>query len=98
MPDNEDETFTISEDLVQSPIHKPASTTTQDFNGLLKTPLRLHEDVADGCGGQLWPAGMVLARYMLQEHRNDLKGKTMFVRARFQSTGMKYIELGLNGT
>lgn len=83
MTDSEDGSLAISEDLVQSPTHKPASTTTLDFNGLLTTPLRLHEDLADGCGGQLWPAGMVLAKYILQQHKTNLKGKTMFVRSRY---------------
>lgn len=81
MSNEEDGILAISEDLVQSPTHKPASTTTLDFNRLLTTPLKLHEDLAEGCGGQLWPAGMVLAKYILRQHKNDLKGKTMFVRS-----------------
>jgi len=80
------EFLAISEDLVQSPTHKPASTTTLAFDGLLPTPLSLHEDLAEGCGGQLWPAGMVLAKYVLQQHRDDLKGKTMFARSRLHTT------------
>lgn len=83
MTDSENGSLAISEDLVQSPTHKPASTTTLEFNGLLTTPLRLHEDLADGCGGQLWPAGIVLAKYILRQHKNNLKGKTMFVRSRY---------------
>ncbi|KAI9709162.1 MAG: hypothetical protein M1812_007747 [Candelaria pacifica] len=69
------EAFAVSEDLVQSPSHKHADTCNVDFEGLLSKPLRLHEDLAEGCGGQLWPAGMVLARYMLQKHRERLEGK-----------------------
>ncbi|KAF4553323.1 Lysine methyltransferase-like protein 2 [Elsinoe fawcettii] len=57
----------ISEDLVKSPDHKPAGISTVDFEGLLKTPLLLHEDLKEGCGGQLWPAGMVLSRYLLRQ-------------------------------
>ena len=81
MSDNDSEPLAISEDLVQSPTHKPPTTTSLDFGGLLPTPLQLHEDLAEGCGGQLWPAGMVLAKYLLQHHKHDLQGKTMFVRS-----------------
>ena len=98
MTDHEEESLAISEDLVQSPTHKSASTTALDFNGLLATPLRLHEDLAEGCGGQLWPAGMILAKYILQYHKDDLKGKTMFVRSRFHTTYIQgFTELGLSG-
>lgn len=70
----------IGEDLIQSPQHKPAGETTLDFDGLLKQPLRLHEDLSKGCGGQLWPAGMVLTKYLLREKQlNFLRGKSMFV-------------------
>ncbi|KAG8624360.1 hypothetical protein KVT40_007427 [Elsinoe batatas] len=57
----------ISEDLVKSPDHKTAGVSTNDFDGLLKTPLLLHEDLKEGCGGQLWPAGMVLSKYLLRQ-------------------------------
>ncbi len=77
------EVFAISEDLVQSPSHKSADTSTTDFDGLLSTPLKLHEDLTEGCGGQLWPAGIVLARYLLQQHRERMEGKTMFVCSYF---------------
>ncbi|KAI9835530.1 MAG: hypothetical protein M1819_001981 [Sarea resinae] len=73
--------FNLSEDLVQSPAHKSASTGAIDFAGLLGTPLKLHEDLAKGCGGQLWPAGMVLATYMLRRHRESLRDKTMLALA-----------------
>ena len=52
------------------------SVTSIDFKGLLTEPLQLHEDLANGCGGQLWPAGMTLARYILQYH-HDLQNKTV---------------------
>jgi protein N-lysine methyltransferase METTL21A len=71
--------FHISEDLVQSAEIKAAGTSVADFDGLLAKPLRLHEDLANGCGGQLWPAGMVLAKYMLRRPRDFLKDKSMFV-------------------
>ncbi|KAI9701529.1 MAG: hypothetical protein M1836_001585 [Candelina mexicana] len=64
------EEFAISEELIQSPTHKHANTSVIDFDGLLTTPLSLHEDLTEGCGGQLWPAGMVLARYMLQQNKD----------------------------
>ncbi|OCK80892.1 hypothetical protein K432DRAFT_327426 [Lepidopterella palustris CBS 459.81] len=66
--------FDISEDLVQSPEHKTAAISSVDFNGLLSTPLKLQEDLSEGCGGQLWPAGMVLSKYMLRKHKDDLNG------------------------
>lgn len=59
-------------------MYKAAGTQSIDFDGLLEEkPLLLHEDLAGGCGGQLWPAGMVLSKYMLREHREDLKEGTM---------------------
>ncbi|KAF2759816.1 hypothetical protein EJ05DRAFT_509509 [Pseudovirgaria hyperparasitica] len=69
--------FGISEDLVQSPAHKAAGISETTFDGLLATPLKLHEDLKEGCGGQLWPAGMVLSKYMLRQHRDTLKGKSI---------------------
>jgi hypothetical protein len=68
-------------DLIEQPALKTAGTTSIDFDGLLSPPLKLHEDLANGCGGQLWPAGMVLAKYMLREQKDRLKGKSMFVRS-----------------
>ncbi|KAI1495076.1 putative methyltransferase-domain-containing protein [Biscogniauxia mediterranea] len=56
------------------PAYKSAGTTEVDFSGLLARPLRLYEDLSNGCGGQTWPAGMVLARHMLRYHREDLHG------------------------
>jgi protein N-lysine methyltransferase METTL21A len=74
--------FGVSEDLVQSPIHKQASTNVVDFDGLLADhPLKLHEDLAEGNGGQAWPAGMVLAKYMLRRKRDVLENSTMCVAA-----------------
>lgn len=72
--------FAISEDLVESRQHKAAGDSSIDFDGLLHShhPLRLHEDLKQGCGGQLWPAGMVLAKYLLRKHQN-LQGQSMFV-------------------
>lgn len=69
----------LADDLTPLPAYKAAGTTETDFDGLLPAgrPLRLREDLKDGCGGQLWPAGMTLARYMLRYHAKDLVGKRM---------------------
>lgn len=70
----------ISEDLIKLPQYKAAGDTTLTFDGLLHRPLRLHEDLSKGCGGQLWPAGMVLTKYLLRQNQlNLLRGKSMFV-------------------
>ena len=65
------------------PVQKLAQNTSLTFNNLLNTPLILHEDPHPGCGGHLWPAGMVLAKYMLSHHA-DLRGA-------------KVIEIGAGG-
>lgn len=67
--------FKVSQDLVPPAHLKPAGVSEVDFDGLLSPPLKLHEDLKNGCGGQLWPAGMVLGKYMLRMHRDDLVGK-----------------------
>lgn len=69
--------LSIGVDLTPLPVYKDAKTTSIDFDGLLTAPLQLHEDLKGGCGGQLWPAGMVLSKYMLREHKDDLKDATM---------------------
>ena len=68
----------VGEDLVPARAAKPAGITTISFDGLLDPPLKLQEDLREGCGGQSWPAGMVLAKYLLKR-KDELKGKTMFV-------------------
>ncbi|KAL1865024.1 Protein-lysine N-methyltransferase efm6 [Diaporthe australafricana] len=60
-------------DFAPLPDYKLAGDTALDFGGLLSTPLRVHEDLASGCGGQTWPAGVVLARHMLRYHRDKLR-------------------------
>ncbi|KAI2630008.1 putative methyltransferase-domain-containing protein [Xylaria nigripes] len=67
----------LAQNLAPLPAYKAAGTTETDFGGLLPaaSPLRLHEDLTNGCGGQLWPAGMTLARYMLRYHAAGLAGK-----------------------
>lgn len=69
----------IGEEITPLPTYKTASTTTINFSNLLCPPLQLHEDLKSGCGGQLWPAGMVLAQQMLRYHRNNLKHARMWV-------------------
>ncbi|KAI9794783.1 MAG: hypothetical protein M1816_002911 [Peltula sp. TS41687] len=71
----------IDEDLIQTPAQKSATITTIDLGGLLHPPLKLHEDVKEGCGGQVWPAGTILARYMIRKH-SDLEGKEILAVAR----------------
>jgi hypothetical protein len=79
LSDSEDNIVAISEDLVQSPAHKSAGISLVDFDGSLFPPLKLQEDLKNGCGGQLWPAGMVLSKYLLHRHREDLQDGTMLV-------------------
>ena len=67
----------IGEDFVESRPLKQAGQTKLDFSGLLNPPLKLHEDLKEGCGGQLWPAGIVLTRFLLQR-LEELKDKTMY--------------------
>lgn len=71
--------FNVSESLVPPQELKSAGNSSVTFDGLLEEPLVLKEDLKEGCGGQLWPAGIVLAKYMLRKHRQDLFDKTMCV-------------------
>ncbi|RPA95591.1 hypothetical protein L873DRAFT_1697667 [Choiromyces venosus 120613-1] len=77
--DNSDsEVEPFGTDLVEpAPILQPRITETT-FDGLLSSPVKLHEDLAKGCGGQIWPAGETLAKYLLRRYgrnSNGLKGK-----------------------
>ncbi|TDZ26607.1 Protein-lysine N-methyltransferase EFM6 [Colletotrichum orbiculare MAFF 240422] len=72
-PSPEFSPLAIGEDLTPLPAYKAAQTSSFDIFGLLSNPLKLHEDLASGCGGQTWPAGMVLAKHMLRYHRGALK-------------------------
>ncbi len=69
----------IGEDFTPLPEYKAAGDTALDFSGLLPAPLKLHEDLTSGCGGQTWPAGMVLAKHMLRYHRDRLHEARMSV-------------------
>ena len=79
--------FNISEDLTPSPSHRQPETTTLDFDGLLPAgkALQLHQDLARGNGGQAWPAGVVLVKYLLRRKREDLRGCRMLVSHLFLS-------------
>ncbi|KAM7200111.1 protein-lysine methyltransferase METTL21D [Rhypophila sp. PSN 637] len=72
-PSPEFNPLAFDEGLTPLPEYKAAGTTALDFSGLLDEPLKLHEDLTSGCGGQLWPAGLVLAKHMLRYHRDELK-------------------------
>ncbi|KAL2023126.1 hypothetical protein VTK56DRAFT_3732 [Thermocarpiscus australiensis] len=72
-PSPEFSPLAFDEELAPLPEYKAAGTTELDFSGLLGEPLKLHEDLKSGCGGQLWPAGMVLAKHMLRYHRDKLQ-------------------------
>ena len=69
----------ISEELIPQPDSKPSNIVSLSFSNLLHPALRLQTNQKE-CGGQLWPAGIVLAEYLLQEKRKELRSKTMFVR------------------
>jgi hypothetical protein len=65
--------FAFGEDYVKSPEHIPATIESIDFDGLLDNPLLLHQDLAAGCGGMLWPAGMRMAKYLLKMKRDEMR-------------------------
>lgn len=67
----------VSEDLAPLPSLKTKGNTMVDFDGQLTTPLKLHEDVRTGCGGQTWPAGMLLGKHLLRYHRAELQEARM---------------------
>ena len=73
----QNDVFAIDDTFVPPQAHKLPGITAISFDGLLAPPLLLHEDLKEGCGGQLWPAGVVLSRYMLTHHKTDLAGKAM---------------------
>ena len=81
MSDTEDAIlpFSVSEDLVPLRTQKAAGALTIDFDGLLTPPLKLHEDLKEGNGGQAWPAGVTLAKHLLKYHIKGLESKSMFV-------------------
>ena len=70
--------LSISEELVPSTKTIPSQEVILAFNGLLSPPLVLQTNETE-CGGKLWPAGMVLAEYLLRNKMDEMKGKKMFV-------------------
>jgi protein N-lysine methyltransferase METTL21A len=80
--DGEDGFLAVSTDLVELPHIKQPGYSTIDFDGLLSNPLELLEDLAKGCGGALWPAGIVLAKYILRRHSETLRNKVMLATHR----------------
>jgi len=54
----------VSESLVPVRETKRAGTSCVSLNGLLRCPIFIKEDLKEGCGGQLWPAGLLLAQYL----------------------------------
>jgi hypothetical protein len=78
--DEREGTLNIGEDLVPLRQVKPIAIMQLDFDGLLHSqPLKLEEDVRQGCGGMLWPAGMVMAKYLMRQSRDFFVDKSMFV-------------------
>lgn len=70
----------VSEDMAPLPTLKKAGDTPITFDGQLAQPLKYHEDVRSGCGGQTWPAGMVLGKHVLRYHREQLNDARMCVK------------------
>ncbi|TWU72415.1 hypothetical protein ED733_002402 [Metarhizium rileyi] len=62
----------VSEDLTPLPSLKQAGDARIDFDGQLPESLAYHEDVRTGCGGQTWPAGLVLGKHMLRYHKKEM--------------------------
>lgn len=76
--DNSDsEVEPLGLDLLPPAEKLQACITTTTFDGLLDEPLQLHEDLAKGCGGQIWPAGELLGKYLLRRYKgtDGLRGK-----------------------
>ena len=77
--------LSISEDLVPSTVETPSQQMVLAFDGLLSPPLVLQTNETE-CGGKLWPAGMVLAQYLLRNRMDEMDGKKMFVRSDVSSS------------
>lgn len=69
--------LSISEDLVPSTGETPSQEVILAFDGLLCPPLVLQTNETE-CGGKLWPAGIVLAEYLLRNKMDEIVGKKMF--------------------
>ncbi|CZT24715.1 related to putative N2,N2-dimethylguanosine tRNA methyltransferase [Ramularia collo-cygni] len=73
MAESEQDTFTVDEDLVQSPTLSTPSTSAHDFDGLIETKLILHQDLKSGNGGRVWQAGEILTKWLLRTKRETLR-------------------------
>jgi len=73
----ENHVFAVSQDLVPPAPIQLAGVSELDFDGLLAPPLQLHQDLRNGCGGTTCPAGILLAKYLLRQHRDALAGKVI---------------------
>lgn len=69
--------LSISEDLVPSTIENTSQQVILSFDGLLTPPLVIQTNETE-CGGKLWPAGMVLAEYLLRNKMDEMEGRKMF--------------------
>ena len=69
----------VSFDLAPLPVLKQVGDAKIDFDGQLASPLKYHEDVRTGCGGQTWPAGLVLGKHILRYHRDEMRDARMYV-------------------
>lgn len=74
----EDDFLAQFEDLVVPAKAKTSGIEYLTFSGLLDPPLQLQTDQGQ-CGGQLWPAGMALAEFILREKLSAVQGKRMLV-------------------
>ena len=74
---SENDIFSFPDTLIPERDNKQAGTTSVSFDGLLAPPLLLHEDLKGGCGGQLWPAGMVLSKYLFQYQKASLNSSNI---------------------
>lgn len=95
----------FGEDFAPLPELKAKCNTDITFDGQLSHPLKLHEDVRTGCGGQTWPAGMVLGKHLLRYHRAELQSARMYVpnhlipsRCLTWASGEHTLTGGRNGT
>ena len=82
------------ESLIHVPARETPAVISTDLDGVLGVPLMIHENATDGCGGRIWPAGRVLARYMIARYAKGLEGKTMYVCTCFLQLGLYAVQRG----
>ncbi|RPA80983.1 hypothetical protein BJ508DRAFT_362200 [Ascobolus immersus RN42] len=79
------------DDTPEIPHSYPATSTTT-LNSLLTTPLSLHQDLANGCGGIIWPAGECLGRYVVRRYVDSA------TKPKEESlSGKRILEIGAGG-